>query len=421
MKQTIFNEDESLNLQIIQEILSSFFYSTEVPLTLYDEKTDALWTGFPEKKICGYFKQPDADTGLCQNALHFASTWAQRLGEPYIFVCPSGFVNIAIAILKDQQFIGSVIAGPIAMGNIEESTIRDMFTIHQASPEVLYNTTLFIRNMKIYTPHQVSHLAKTLNAVIMSLYPNTEVYEKLNQEYREQAEIGERIYEHKRENIPLVYPYEKEQELVRQVKEGDHSGAQTTLKFLVNEILLIEGGNIEVIKARVLELCTILSRAAVEGGASLQKIFGLNLDLITELNKIDSIQILSSWTAKISDHFTKNIFSNIYNGDSYLINQAIEHTRSNYMNKITLQKMADYLHVSDSYLSKLFKEETGISFTQYLNEIRINRSKDLLQNTKMSIVDVALYVGYEDQSYFTKVFKKLTGVTPKKYQNQKLY
>ncbi|MGL4606600.1 MAG: helix-turn-helix domain-containing protein [Eubacteriaceae bacterium] len=421
MKTTIINSDETLNIPAIQDVLTSFFYSTEVPVTLYDENTISLWSAFPEKKICGYFKQPNADSSLCQNALHFASTWAQRLGEPYIFVCPSGFVNIAIAILNGHQFAGSIIAGPIAMGNIEESTIRDMFTIHQASPEVLYNTTLFIRNMKIFSPTQVGHIAKTLNSAIMSLYPNTEVYEKLNQEYHEQAEIGEQIFEHKRENIPLVYPYEKEQELVRQVKEGDHIGAQITLKFLVNEILLIEGGNIEVIKARILELCTILSRAAVEGGASLQKIFGINLDLITELNKIDSIQILSSWTAKITDHFTKNIFSNIYNGDSYLINQAIEHTRTNYMNKITLQKMSDYLHVSDSYLSKLFKEETGISFTQYLNEIRINRSKDLLQNTKMTIVDIALYVGYEDQSYFTKVFKKITGVTPKKYQSRKIY
>ena len=284
---------------------------------------------------------------------------------------------------------------------------------------MLYNTTLFIRNMKIFTPSQVNHLAKLLNAAILSLYPNTEAYEKLSSEYHDQSEIGERIHEHKKNNIPLVYPYEKEQELVRQVKEGDHEGAQVTLKFLVNEILLIEGGNLEVIKARILELVTILSRASVEGGASLEKIFGLNLDLITELNKIDSIQVLSSWTVKIIDHFTKNIFNNIYSGDSYLINQAIEHTRANYMNKITLQKLADYLHVSDSYLSKLFKEETGISFTQYLNEIRINRSKELLQNTKMSIVEVALFVGYEDQSYFTKVFKKITGITPKKYRSGK--
>lgn len=419
MKATIFKEDHQLNLEAIEDILTSFYYATDVPVTLYDQNTQSLGTYFEDKKICRYFNQSEGESNLCPNALHFAATWAHRLGEPYIFVCPSGFVNIAIAILDDQKFAGSVIAGPIAMGTIEESTIRDMFTIHQASPEVLYNTTLFIRNMKIFTPSQVNHLAKLLNAAILSLYPNTEAYEKLSSEYHDQSEIGERIHEHKKNNIPLVYPYEKEQDLVRQVKEGDHEGAQITLKFLVNEILLIEGGNLEVIKARILELVTILSRASVEGGASLEKIFGLNLDLITELNKIDSIQVLSSWTVKIIDHFTKNIFNNIYSGDSYLINQAIEHTRANYMNKITLQKLADYLHVSDSYLSKLFKEETGISFTQYLNEIRINRSKELLQNTKMSIVEVALFVGYEDQSYFTKVFKKITGITPKKYRSGK--
>ncbi|MEG0075873.1 MAG: helix-turn-helix domain-containing protein [Eubacterium sp.] len=420
MKSPIFTEDKALNIEAFRSILISFYHATEVPVTIYDKNTFPLWIGFEEQKICRYFNLPDSEINICQNALHFSSTWAHRLGEPYIFVCPSGFVNIAIALLDGQTFMGSVIAGPIAMGTIEESTIRDMFRIHRASPEVLYSTTLFIRNMKIFSPSQVNHLANLLNAAIMSLYPNTETYEKLNTEYHEQSEIGEEIHRHKQQNIPLVYPYEKEQELVRQVKEGDHDGAQITLKFLVNEILLIEGGNLEVIKARILELVTILSRASVEGGASLEKIFGLNLDLITELNKIDSLQVLSTWTAKITDHFTKNIFNNIYSGDSYLINQAIEHTKTNYMNKITLQKLANYLHVSDSYLSKLFKAETGISFTQYINEIRINRSKELLQNTNMSIVEVALFVGYEDQSYFTKVFKKIVGITPKKYQANKI-
>lgn len=418
MKPTIFNEKHQLNIDALQEILTSFYYATEVPVTLYDQETLPLWNGFPEKKICRYFTTTENKTSPCQNALHFSATWAKRLGEPYIFVCPSGFVNIAIALLDDDNFIGSVIAGPIAMGPIEESTIRNMFTIHHASPEVLYNTTLFIKNMKIYTPNQVNHLAKLLNAAILSLYPSTENYENLSSESRIQTEISEQIHEHKKHNIPLTYPYEKEQELVRQIKALDTEGAQTTLKYLFNEILLIESGKLEIIKARVLELVTILSRASVEGGASLEKIFGLNLDLITELNNIDSINVLSSWVTKIIDHFTKNIFNQIYSGDSYLISQALEHTHANYMNKLTLKKLSDYLHVSESYLSKLFKSETGIGFTQYLNEIRIKHSQELLTSTKMSIVEIALYVGYEDQSYFTKVFKKQVGITPKKYRSQ---
>lgn len=415
MNASIFTEDHQLNIPAIKEILVSFYYTTDIPVTLYDKDTKPLWDEFEQKKICKYFSTND-ELVSCQNAKHFSATWAHRLGEPYIFVCPSGFVNIAIALLDDSEFIGSVVAGPLAMGPIEKSTIRDMFTIHEASPDVLYSTTLFIQNMKIFTPKQVTHIARLLNAAILSLYPDTRMYEQINDAYHEQSQISEQIHAMKKNNTPLVYPYEEEQTLIHQIKSGAHDEAQATLKLLINKLLLIEGGNLEIIKARILELVTIISRASVEGGASLEKIFGLNLDLITELNRIDSIQVLSAWSDKMVQHFSRNIFNHIYAGDSYLICQAIEHTRCNYMNKLTLQKLAHYLHVSESYLSRLFKEETGISFTQYLNEIRINRSKELLSNTQMSIVEIALFVGYEDQSYFTKVFRRLTGMTPKKFR-----
>ncbi len=418
MKKNIFTADNQLNIPALSEILISFYYATDIPVTLYGPDMTPLWSEFSDKKICQYFDTAENGSMVCESALKFSSEWAKRLGEPYIFVCPSGFVNIAIALLDGNTSMGAVIAGPLAMGPVEKSTIRDLFKIHNAAPDVLYAATVFIQRMKIFTPEQVRHIAHLLSASILSLYPNTETYESLSDEYHRQAEISEQIHALKKSNSPLVYPYEDEQELVLKIKSGDNEGARAVFKSLVNKLLLFEGGNLEVIKARLLELVTIISRTAVEGGASLEKIFGMNLDLITELNGITSIQLLSSWTDKIINHFSQNIFSSIYSGDSYLICQAIEHTHSNYMNKLTLQKLADYLHVSESYLSRLFKDETGISFTRYLNEIRIQRSKELLLNTKMTIVEIALFVGYEDQSYFTKVFRKLTGITPKKFRSQ---
>ena len=88
------------------------------------------------------------------------------------------------------------------------------------------------------------------------------------------------------------------------------------------------------------------------------------------------------------------------------------------MNKITLAKVSNYLHINSSYLSKLFKQEMGMSFTEYLNEARIKRSRELLKDTDMEILDIALFVGYEDQSYFTKVFKKIAGKTPRKFRKE---
>jgi len=64
----------------------------------------------------------------------------------------------------------------------------------------------------------------------------------------------------------------------------------------------------------------------------------------------------------------------------------------------------------------LFKQVTGISFKEYLNKVRIEEAKSLLEHTDYSIMEIAVACGYSDQSYFTKVFKKATGITPKQYR-----
>jgi YesN/AraC family two-component response regulator len=58
----------------------------------------------------------------------------------------------------------------------------------------------------------------------------------------------------------------------------------------------------------------------------------------------------------------------------------------------------------------------GVTFTDYLNNVRIKVSKDLLISTNLSLLDISLYSGFEDQSYFTKVFKKIESCTPKEYR-----
>ena len=74
------------------------------------------------------------------------------------------------------------------------------------------------------------------------------------------------------------------------------------------------------------------------------------------------------------------------------------------------------MHLHPSYFSTVFKNAAGLSFKEYLNKVRIEESKILLQNTDFSIIDIAVAVGFEDQSYFSKVFKKYTGTTPKQFR-----
>lgn len=96
--------------------------------------------------------------------------------------------------------------------------------------------------------------------------------------------------------------------------------------------------------------------------------------------------------------------------------KTAEYITGHFSEAITLAEAASFVHMNPSYLSKLFKNVTGMTFTEYLNKVRLEEAKRLLNHTDYSIIDIAVACGFSNQSYFTKVFKKYTGTTPKQYR-----
>lgn len=101
---------------------------------------------------------------------------------------------------------------------------------------------------------------------------------------------------------------------------------------------------------------------------------------------------------------------------NHSIHKVMNIIKENYMNKITLEEVAKEVSFTSQYLSKIFKEETGHTFKQYLAHVRIEKSKLLLQQDDLTQADVAYLSGYGDQSHFSRTFKKLTGLSPRSYQ-----
>lgn len=104
---------------------------------------------------------------------------------------------------------------------------------------------------------------------------------------------------------------------------------------------------------------------------------------------------------------------------SYPISRAINHIRQNYASKITMEGTDKMVHLSRSYFSKLFTEETGTSFTNYVIQVRIEKSKPILLDNSVRLADVANMVGFIDQSYYTKCFRKIVGIFPNKYRSSR--
>ena len=107
---------------------------------------------------------------------------------------------------------------------------------------------------------------------------------------------------------------------------------------------------------------------------------------------------------QVSTGISPNIHSVLY----------IIHTQ--YMKNITLESVAKQMNYTPYYLSRLFKKHTGNTFTEYLSNYRIEQSKKLIREGKMSIKEIAAAVGFNSQGYFAKIFKKYTGVSPGEFK-----
>ncbi|MEG1474237.1 MAG: AraC family transcriptional regulator, partial [Longicatena sp.] len=119
-------------------------------------------------------------------------------------------------------------------------------------------------------------------------------------------------------------------------------------------------------------------------------------------------------------HNLQRLFSCIveerFKNTNALVKQAIRYIDSNYRKQITLSDLADSLHVSPYYISKLLNNSCNKTFTELVSERRVEASKKLLQSNEQ-IKEIAYAVGFQGQNYFTKIFKKYVGVTPKIYRN----
>lgn len=107
----------------------------------------------------------------------------------------------------------------------------------------------------------------------------------------------------------------------------------------------------------------------------------------------------------------------VYAG-SDLIDKIKIYVDNNYQKNLTRDFVASLFYINSSYLSQAFKKKTGEKFIDYLNHVRIEKAKELLETTNLKVYQVSKTVGYENAKYFFRIFKKKTGMTPEQYQNR---
>ena len=102
-----------------------------------------------------------------------------------------------------------------------------------------------------------------------------------------------------------------------------------------------------------------------------------------------------------------------------IINEVIDFVQKHYRESLTLQTFCDKKHYNLSYISRRFKQETGMTFREYIQKTRIEKCCELLEGSDMTVSEIARSVGYDDIQFFHTVFKRLIHMTPKEYRKLK--
>jgi len=386
-------------------------------------------------EFCKLIQKNSAGEKNCLNTFYNSAEKSSEFGFPYIYQCHAGLIEWSAPFWCAGELLGNFVSGGVLMREPDTSLRKEMRKISKSLGVEALLLKRALSKIKIVSEERVRAAADILYIIANYLVKMELINIKLRQEkYLQQAKISEEIQRIKRteielleqnvedENSPLpissLYPLETERELLRRVRLGDKEGAKEVLNEILGQILFKNAGQIELVRARILELAVILSRAAVEAKAELEMVLGLNFEYIQEIGKLKSIEELCIWIVKVLDRFTESVYENRNIKNVDIIRKVREFIRSNYKKKITLQDISKAVYLSPYYLSHIFKKETGSTILEYLTKVRIEEAKKLLENTSWSSTQIAFEVGYPDQSYFCKVFKKIEGISTSDYKEK---
>ena len=112
------------------------------------------------------------------------------------------------------------------------------------------------------------------------------------------------------------------------------------------------------------------------------------------------------------------ILENNISGRNTTEKEMISYIQQNFTRKISLKEFGNQFHLSEKYISRYFKEHFHITISQYINHLRMEHARQLLQETTLPVTEVAMRCGYENVSYFIRSFKKMYGNPPLKYRNE---
>ena len=212
------------------------------------------------------------------------------------------------------------------------------------------------------------------------------------------------------------YPVNIENTLFEMVEKGDYAGAGNAAGQFFSWMEENFSDSLMDIRLKILEFVLYAERILyVKGGIVYE--FKSRSDYLPNVLNTDDLSELKKWFIDKIVEITQKVGNNKTVKSESLIEKAEAFINRNYMKDLSLDDISRYCNISSYYFSKLFKQETGENYVEYLNKVRIGNAKKMLSESDVSIKEICYSVGFSDPNYFSRAFKKYEGVTPSEFKD----
>lgn len=192
-----------------------------------------------------------------------------------------------------------------------------------------------------------------------------------------------------------------------------------TMQFIHDDMGSLAFDSLRHYKNALIILNTLSQRAAIGGGLDPEISYQLGEIYIQKIEACKDMDSLILISENLTIDYCQRVSLILYPKTNHpKINDAMHYIRENYQKRLTVGEIAQKVKLSDEYLSSKFRQVTGISLPNYINQQKISEAKQLLRFTDMTLPEITSYLSFSSQSYFQTVFKKMNGDTPMEYRQK---
>jgi two-component system response regulator YesN len=222
--------------------------------------------------------------------------------------------------------------------------------------------------------------------------------------------------EPKRKDI-IAFDDQTERQLISAIKFGTDKDVDEVVEQIFKALIETKAAFQEY-QLYFVELVAAISKLCRDFEVDTSGILGIRTNLYADILELGSLNDIKGWIKEVCIKLMNYIFNSRQRTTQMFFKKAKDYVNSNFSDEgLSVQKVADYLHISQSYLSMIFKKETGDTFLKYLVNVRLNAAIELL-NGPFRTTEIAEKIGYPDISYFSYFFKKNYGMSPREYRNK---